>query len=67
MLLFALGLAQGSHTILRTLNMHGTCCQWPGHIPLALIGFVPAETLLLQAPASPCLRAFSGSENMLSP
>ena len=30
-------------------------------------GSVPAEDLLLQAPASPRLRAFSGSENMLSP
>lgn len=45
--------------------MHGKCCQCPAYIPLALTGSVPAESLLLQAPASPCLRAFSIREIML--
>ena len=44
--------------------MHGKCHQRPAYIPLAVTGSVPAESLLLQAPASPCLRAFSSSKNM---
>lgn len=65
MVLLILSLVKGSHRILSTLNIHGKCCQRPTHIPLVLTASVPAESLLLQAPASPCLRAFSSSEIML--
>jgi hypothetical protein len=45
--------------------MHGECCHCAACIPSVLTVSVPAENFLLQAPASPCLRALSGSKDML--